>query len=188
MTKILPAIMCGGNCPPLQRESRANMPRQFIPLIGDRSSFQSIVKLVGDRTVFEAPVVITNFNFRFLIAEQLKEIGAEATILLEPEPRYSAAAVGALAAFAAARDSKAIVAALAADHVFKDGAKFVGLCAEAAAAAATGEIVAFGVKPDQCGDRVRLYPCSRAARGRSAGAAHRALRREARERAGARLH
>ncbi len=124
------------------------MPRQFIPLIGDRSSFQSIVALVGDRTVFEAPVVITNFNYRFQIAEQLKEIGAEATMLLEPEPRYSAAAVGALAAFAAARDPKTIVAALAADHVFKDGAKFVGLCAEAATAAATGEIVAFGVNPD----------------------------------------
>ena len=124
------------------------MPKQFIPLIGDRSTFQSIVALVGDRTVFDAPVVITNFNYRFQIAEQLKEIGAEATILLEPEPRYSAAAVGALAAFAAARDPKTIVAALAADHVFEDGAKFVELCAEAAVAAAAGEIVAFGVKPD----------------------------------------
>ena len=148
MTKILPAIMCGGNCPPFQRESRANMPRQFIPLIGDRSSFQTIVTLIGDRTVFEAPLVITNFNYRFQIAEQLKEIGVEATILLEPEPRYSAAAIGALAAFAAERDPKTIVAALAADHVFKDGAKFVGLFAEASAVAATGAIVAFGVNPD----------------------------------------
>ena len=148
MTKILPAIMCGGSCPPLQRESRASMPKQFIPLIGDRSTFQSIVALLGDPTVFEAPIVITNFNYRFQIAEQLKEIGAEATILLEPEPRYSAAAVGALAAFAAARDPKTIVAALAADHAFKDGAKFVGLCAEAGALAATGAIVAFGVNPD----------------------------------------
>ncbi len=148
MTKILPAIMCGGSCPPLRRELRASMPRQFITLIGDRSTFQSMATLVGDRTVFDEPVVITNFNFRFMIAEQLKEIGAAATILLEPEPRYSAAAVGALAAFAAARDPKTIVAALAADHVFENGAKFVELCAEAAVAAATGEIVAFGVKPD----------------------------------------
>ena len=149
MTKILAAIMCGGSCPPLGRQSRASLPKQFIPLIGDRSSFQSIVALVGDRAVFDGPVVITHFNYRFQIAEELKQIGAEATILLEPEPRYSAAAVGALAAYAATRDPKTVVAALAADHVFRDGAKFVELCAEAGAAAAAGEIVTFGVAPDR---------------------------------------
>jgi mannose-1-phosphate guanylyltransferase/mannose-6-phosphate isomerase len=148
MTKILPAIMCGGACPPLTRRSRANLPKQFIPLIGERSSFQSIVALVGGRTVFDKPIVVTNFDYRLQIAEQLEEIGAEATILLEPEPRYSAATVGVAAAWAAARDPKTVVAALAADHVFKQGVKFAECCVEAGAAAAAGEIVAFGVTPD----------------------------------------
>jgi mannose-1-phosphate guanylyltransferase/mannose-6-phosphate isomerase len=148
MTKILAAIMCGGSRPPRERESRASLPKQFIPLIGDRSSFQSIVDLVGDRTAFDGPVVITNFDDRFLVAEQLKEIGAEATILLEPQPRFSAAAVGASAAYAFARDPQAIVAVLAADHVFRDREKFVALCARAGAVAAAGEIVTFGVTPD----------------------------------------
>ncbi len=72
----------------------------------------------------------------------------EATILLEPERRDSAAAVGAAAAWAAIRDPKAIVAVLAADHVFKDGKAIAGLCARSGVAAAAGEIVTFGVTPN----------------------------------------
>ena len=148
MTKILPVIMCGGSGTRVWPESRESLPKQFIPLIGERSTFQSIVALVGDRSTFEPPVVITNFDYRFRVAEQLKEIGAEATILLEPERRDSAAVVGAAAAWAAARDPKAVVAVLAADHVFNEGAKFAGLCAQASVAAEAGEIVTFGVSPD----------------------------------------
>jgi mannose-1-phosphate guanylyltransferase / mannose-6-phosphate isomerase len=148
MAKILPVIMCGGSGTRVWPESRESLPKQFIPLIGDRSTFQSIVGVVSDAKVFERPVVITNFDYRFRVAEQLKEIGAEATILLEPERRDSAAAVGAAAAWAASRDPKAIVAVLAADHVFQNEKRFVELCAEAASAAEAGEIVTFGVTPD----------------------------------------
>ncbi len=148
MTKVQPVIMCGGCGTRVWPESRESLPKQFIPLIGDRSTFQSIVSLVGDRAIFEPPVVITNFDYRFRVAEQLKEIGAEATILLEPERRDSAAAVGAAAAWVGARDPKTLVAVLAADHVFKDGDKFAQLCAQAGVAAQAGEIVTFGVTPD----------------------------------------
>jgi mannose-1-phosphate guanylyltransferase/mannose-6-phosphate isomerase len=148
MTRIQPVIMCGGSGTRVWPESRESLPKQFIPLIGDRSTFQAIVALVGDRTVFEPPVVITNFDYRFRVAEQLNEIDAEATVLLEPERRDSAAAVGAAAAWAAMRDPQTIVAVLAADHVFNDGKKFVELCSQACVAAAAGEIVVFGVTPD----------------------------------------
>ena len=148
MTKIQPVIMCGGLGTRVWPESRESLPKQFIPLIGDRSTFQSIVSVVGDWAIFDPPAVITNFDYRFRVAEQLKEIGAEATILLEPERRDSAAAVGAAAAWAAARDPKTLVAVLAADHVFKAGAKFAQLCAQAGVAAEAGEIVTFGVTPD----------------------------------------
>ncbi len=150
MPKILPVIMCGGSGTRIWPESRESLPKQFIPLIGDRSTFQSIVNVVaGDREVFEPPVVITNFEYRFRVAEQLKEIDAEAAaILLEPERRDSAAAVGAAAAFAVARDPGTIVAVLAADHAFQNEKLFVRLCAKAAKAAEEGEIVTFGVTPD----------------------------------------
>ncbi len=149
MSKILPVIMCGGTGTRVWPESRESLPKQFIPLVGDRSTFQSIVGLLGDSTIFEPPVVLTNFDYRFRVAEQLKDVGAKATILLEPERRDSAAAVGAAAAWAAARDPKTIVAVLAADHVIRDGKRFAGLCAEAGVAAGAGEIVTFGVTPDR---------------------------------------
>ena len=144
-TKIQPVIMCGGSGTRVWPESRESLPKQFIPLIGDQSTFQSIVAQVSDNAIFEQPIVITNFDYRFRVAEQLKDIGAEATILLEPERRDSAAAVGAAAAWAATRDPKTIVAVLAADHVFNDGKKFAELCAQAGVAAADGEIVTFGL-------------------------------------------
>jgi mannose-1-phosphate guanylyltransferase/mannose-6-phosphate isomerase len=148
MGKILPAIMCGGTGTRVWPESRESLPKQFIPLIGDRSTFQSIASLVHESEVFEKPLVLTNYDYRFRVAEQLKEIGAEATILLEPERRDSAAAVAVAAAWATLGDPKAVVAILAADHVFKDGKAFAELCAKAGAAAEAGEIVTFGVKPD----------------------------------------
>jgi mannose-1-phosphate guanylyltransferase / mannose-6-phosphate isomerase len=148
MAKILPVIMCGGSGTRVWPESRESLPKQFIPLIGDRSTFQSIIALLNDPETFDTPVVITNYGYRFRVAEQLKDIGAEATILLEPERRDSAAAVAAAVAWAAQSDPKTVVAVLAADHVFKEGAKFVQLCAQAAVAAAAGEIVTFGVTPD----------------------------------------
>ena len=148
MTKILPVIMCGGSGTRMWPESRESLPKQFIPLIGQHSTFQTIVGVVSDPAVFDPAVVITNFDYRFRVAEQLREIGAEATILLEPDRRDSAAAVGAAAAWAAARDPKTVVAVLAADHVFEDGKQFASLCAQAYAAANAGEIVTFGVTPD----------------------------------------
>ena len=76
MSKIQPVIMCGGSGTRVWPELRESLPKQFIPLIGERSTFQSVVGLVGDRAIFDPPVVITNFDYRFRVAEQLKEIGA----------------------------------------------------------------------------------------------------------------
>jgi mannose-1-phosphate guanylyltransferase/mannose-6-phosphate isomerase len=149
MTKILPVIMCGGSGSRMWPESRESLPKQFIPVLGERSSFQSIASLISDPSIFEAPVVITNSEYRFRVLEQLREIGAEATILLEPERRDSAAAVAAAAAWAAARDPKTVVAVFAADHVFSKGEQFAKLCARAAPSAAAGEIVTFGIAPDR---------------------------------------
>ena len=108
--------MCGGSGTRMWPESRESLPKQFIPLIGQRSTFQTIVSVVGDSSVFDPAVVITNYEYRFRVAEQLREIGAEAEILLEPDRRDSAAAVGAAAVWAAARDPKTVVAILAAER------------------------------------------------------------------------
>src|ERR1700736_1984918 len=143
MTKIIPVIMCGGSGTRVWPESRESRPKQFISLIGERSTFQTIVGILADPEIFAEPVIITNVDYRFLAAEQLAEIGAPATIVLEPTRRDSGPAVAVAAALAARSDPEAIVAVLAADHVFADGALFAKLCAEAGRAAASGAIVTF---------------------------------------------
>jgi mannose-1-phosphate guanylyltransferase/mannose-6-phosphate isomerase len=148
MSKIMPVIMCGGSGTRMWPESRESLPKQFIPLVGQRSTFQTIVGLVSDPAIFAPALVITNIEYRFRVAEQLREIGAEATILLEPDRRDSAAAVGAAAAWAAESDPRTVIAVLAADHVFEDGKRFAKLCGQAQAPAHAGKIVTFGVTPD----------------------------------------
>jgi mannose-1-phosphate guanylyltransferase/mannose-6-phosphate isomerase len=148
MAKIIPVIMCGGSGTRVWPESRESRPKQFISLIGEKSTFQSIVGVLGDREIFAEPIVITNNAYRFVVAEQLEEIGARATIVLEPMRRDSGPAVAVAASLAAGSDSQAVVAVLAADHVFGDSALFAKLCWEAGLAAAGGAIVTFGIKPD----------------------------------------
>ncbi len=127
-------------------ESRESLPKQFISLVGARSTFQMAAEMLDDG-VFETPVVISNHEYRFLVAEQLAEIGREARIVLEPVRRDSGPAVAVAAEIAAEAGPETIVAVLAADHVVQNKAGFVALCKQAAEAAALGYIVTLGVKP-----------------------------------------
>ena len=144
---IVPLIMCGGAGTRLWPASRANRPKQFLPLFGPISTFQETVRRVSDPARFARPIVITNGQYRFLVAEQLAAIGVEADILLEPERRDSGPAIVAGALFAQRRHGDVLVAALAADHVIDDAAAFAAVCAAAAPAAAADRIVTFGVRP-----------------------------------------
>jgi mannose-1-phosphate guanylyltransferase/mannose-6-phosphate isomerase len=147
--KIVPLIMCGGAGTRLWPASREVRPKQFLPLFGTRSTFQETILRVSDATLFDRPIVITNNAYRFMVAEQLAEIGYEADILLEPMRRDSGPAIAAGAVFAETRDSEAIVLALAADHVVRDNAAFVAACREGLVAADAGRIVTFGVTPER---------------------------------------
>src|SRR5882762_9749367 len=126
--RIIPLIMCGGAGTRLWPASREVRPKQFLPLFGARSTFQDTLKRVSDATLFERPIVITNASYRFMVLEQLAEIGIEADILLEPLRRDSGPAIAAGAVFAQMRDSDAVVLALAADHVVQDNEAFLNAC------------------------------------------------------------
>src|SRR5439155_26475946 len=112
--RIIPLIMCGGAGTRLWPASREVRPKQFLPLFGVRSTFQDTIVRVSDAALFERPIVITNTAYRFMVLEQLAEIGLEADVLLEPMRRDSVPAIAAGAAFGQARDKDAIVLALAA--------------------------------------------------------------------------
>jgi mannose-1-phosphate guanylyltransferase/mannose-6-phosphate isomerase len=146
---VIPLIMCGGAGTRLWPASREGRPKQFLSLFGKFSTFQETLKRVSDPAVFGRPIVITNGQYRFIVAEQLAEAKIEADILLEPARRDSGPAIAAGAAFALQRGNDPIVVALAADHVVADTAAFVAACRSAADAAADGKIVTFGVRADR---------------------------------------
>src|ERR1700676_1880597 len=147
--RIIPLIMCGGAGTRLWPASREVRPKQFLPLFGARSTFQDTILRVSDATLFERPIVITNTAYRFMVIEQLAEIGREADILLEPIRRDSGPAIAAGAVFAESRDSAGIGLALAADHVVADTKAFITACREGLVAAESGNIVTFGVQPER---------------------------------------
>jgi mannose-1-phosphate guanylyltransferase/mannose-6-phosphate isomerase len=147
--RIIPLIMCGGAGTRLWPASREVRPKQFLPLFGPRSTFQDTLQRVSDPTLFERPIVITNTAYRFMVLEQLNEIGIDADVLLEPARRDSGPALVAGATFAQVRDSEAVVLALAADHVVRDTAAFVAACRSGLAAADGGSIVTFGIEPER---------------------------------------
>lgn len=149
MAKILPVIMCGGTGTRVWPESRESLPKQFIPLVGDSSTFQMIASHLCEGDIFQRPIIITNSQYRFRVAEQLEEIGASAQIVLEPMARDSAPAIAVAAEIAFRADPSTVVAVFSADHVFQNFDLFRTLCAEAGRVAAKdGAIVTFGVKPD----------------------------------------
>jgi mannose-1-phosphate guanylyltransferase/mannose-6-phosphate isomerase len=139
--------MCGGAGTRLWPASREGRPKQFLPLFGPRSTFQESVLRVSHSAMFTRPIIITNRQYRFLVADQLAEIGIEADILLEPMRRDSGPAIAAGAAFAKRGDGDAVMLVLAADHVVNDAAAFVEASRAARPLAEQGRLVTFGVRP-----------------------------------------
>ena len=144
---IIPLIMCGGAGTRLWPASREGRPKQFLPLFGPLSTFQETLRRVADPALFGRPIVVTNHQYRFLVAEQLAAIAAEADILLEPMRRDSGPAIVVGATFAFNRDNDPLVVALAADHVVSDSGAFAKACTAASQAAESNRIVTFGVRP-----------------------------------------
>jgi mannose-1-phosphate guanylyltransferase / mannose-6-phosphate isomerase len=145
--QIIPVIMCGGAGTRLWPVSRESMPKQFVPLIGQGSTFQQVMRRVCDPELFARPIVITHSEFRFVVAEQLRDCGISADIVLEPVRRDSGPAVAVAAVLAGERDPDALVLMLAADHVIRKAPEFRDACRDAADTAAQGRIVTFGIHP-----------------------------------------
>ena len=139
--------MCGGAGTRLWPASRENRPKQFLPLFGPHSTFQETIRRVSDPALFGRPIIVTSGQYRFLVAEQLAAIGAEADILLEPFRRDSGPAIVAGATYALRRGDDPAVVALAADHVVSDPDAFAKICNLAGEAALDDRIVMFGVHP-----------------------------------------
>ena len=145
MTSIIPVIMCGGSGTRLWPASREMMPKQFITLFGELSTFQMTARRFLTDTRFADPVIITHEDFRFVVAEQLRSINVRARIVLEPERRDSAAAVAVATLIALQGGADTMVAVMAADHLIEDADSFREACIQAATR--RDLIMTLGLKP-----------------------------------------
>ncbi len=146
---IYPVILCGGAGVRLWPLSRESMPKQFLPLVGGRSTFAMTLERIADAGLFARPLIVANAEHRYLVAEALRAADIEGEILLEPARRDSAAAIASAAVLIAGRDADAILLVLAADHVIHDTAGFRNTVRAAEAAAELDYIVTFGIRPDE---------------------------------------
>lgn len=146
---LYPVILSGGSGTRLWPLSRAALPKQFLPLVSERTLFQeTLLRLAGVPDI-AAPMVICNAEHRFLAAEQLRDIDiSPLSLILEPFGRNTAPAV-AVAAFAAQTENPdAVLLVLPADHLIREVTGFHSAIRDAAELAAQDRLVTFGITPD----------------------------------------
>ena len=146
---LIPVILSGGSGTRLWPLSRKNLPKQFLPLVGDSTLFQQTVDRARTLPDVGNPVVVCSEDHRFLVAEQLQMLGVtDASILLEPVARNTAPAIALAALQALSRDPEATLLVLPADHLIGDTASFTSAVHKALPFAANGWLVTFGIRPD----------------------------------------
>ena len=148
MSKIWPFVLCGGAGTRLWPLSREAYPKQFHSLTGPRSLFQQTCRRLSGED-FNDISVLSNRQHRFLIADQLQEIGVQAArIVLEPVSRNTAPAACIAALIKHRTDPDALVLLAPSDHVIADDASFAASVRRGVDAARGGALVTFGVRPD----------------------------------------
>ncbi|WP_128255508.1 mannose-1-phosphate guanylyltransferase/mannose-6-phosphate isomerase [Falsirhodobacter deserti] len=151
--QIHPVLLCGGSGTRLWPLSRKSYPKQFTRLMGDQTLFQAAAsRLAGTQGAveFASPLVVTGADFRFIVTEQLLELGIDpGAILIEPEGRNTAPAVLAAALYLHARDPEAVLLVAPSDHVVPDAEAFRASVEAGLPMLEAGRLVTFGITPDR---------------------------------------
>jgi len=153
MAPLYPVIMCGGAGTRLWPASRPSYPKQFLRLTGERSLFQDTVLRVAPLIEGDAAdgggrlIIVGGVRHGAMIRDQLAELGVEATVLLEPVARDSAAAMAAASVWSVERDPQAINLFVASDHFIPDHEAFRTAARAATVGAIAGDIVTLGIRP-----------------------------------------
>jgi mannose-1-phosphate guanylyltransferase/mannose-6-phosphate isomerase len=148
MTTIYPIILSGGSGTRLWPLSRAMYPKQFIPFNGRKDSFlgATLQRLTGEG--FEKPTILCNNDHRFLVKAELDQAKIQPKqIILEPIARNTAPAIAVAALAVAAENPAGVLVVMPSDHAIGAPQKFVDAVRRAAAVAATGRLVLFGIQP-----------------------------------------
>nr|WP_286198406.1 sugar phosphate nucleotidyltransferase [Salinisphaera sp. G21_0] len=147
---LIPVIMSGGSGSRLWPQSRSLYPKQFLPLVNEQTMLQNTVSRLDGLDSVSAPLVIANEEHRFLVAEQIRQMGRQAAaIILEPVGKNTAPAVAlaALKAHSISEQKDTLLLVLAADHVIQNVQAFHQAVAAALPAARDGKLVTFGIVP-----------------------------------------
>jgi len=146
---ILPVILSGGSGSRLWPVSREHYPKQFLNLHkDDRSLLQEAAQRLNNVEDTGTPIVVCNEEHRFLVAEQMHQIGLENTqIILEPCGRNTAPALALAALAAQSVSAEAELLVMPADHVIKDEAAFAEAVAKGSELASQDKLVTFGITP-----------------------------------------
>ena len=145
--KLQAVLLSGGSGTRLWPLSREAYPKQFLPLVGEDTMLQATWRRVAP-VAGAAPIVVAGEDHRFLVAEQLRQVGvAAASILLEPVGRNTAPAIAAAALQAMADGDDPLLLVLPSDHVVRDAGAFRAAVQEASGAADAGALVTFGIVP-----------------------------------------
>ncbi len=148
MTPIVPVLLSGGSGTRLWPLSRETHPKQFQPLVGERSLLQATWLRLPGLAGLAAPLVVANEDHRFMVAEQLRQVGATpAAVILEPMGRNTAPAIAVAALQAMADGGDPLLLVLPSDHLIRDEQGFRDAVQLAAASAEQGALVTFGIVP-----------------------------------------
>jgi mannose-1-phosphate guanylyltransferase/mannose-6-phosphate isomerase len=150
MSKIYPVLLAGGSGTRLWPLSRKSYPKQFSNLIGDKTLFQSSAqRLTSSETLeFVSHITVTNSDYRFIVGEQLQEVGIDpGPILIEPEAKNTAAAILAASIFAQSEDENAVLLVAPSDHVIPNKDDFHASIKVGLSHAQKQKMVTFGITP-----------------------------------------
>ncbi|MBY6198487.1 mannose-1-phosphate guanylyltransferase/mannose-6-phosphate isomerase [Vibrio hangzhouensis] len=143
-----PVIMAGGSGSRLWPLSRSAFPKQFLNLDNHNSltMLQATLQRLEGMSISES-IIVSNEEHRFVVAEQLRQFGHKARIVLEPVGRNTAPAIALAACQAMARGDDPIMLVLAADHIVQETQAFQASILKAREVAESGKLATFGIVP-----------------------------------------
>lgn len=145
--KLYPVILSGGSGTRLWPLSRSSYPKQFLKLNSDKTLLQETIARVNNSEIFHAPLMVSNKEHRFIVAEQLRIMGVKPLdILLEPMGRNTAPAILAAALRLTTEDPEALMLVLPSDHVMSNIMPFLDCLTDVLEVAALGNHITFGIK------------------------------------------